>query len=132
MTDGEAIVTTQLAEDEVVSSITSEVVGTTPDEIAGPWVRVTLMDDYATDGRAVDHLTHATLQIDCFAGTAGSQEAASDLSMAVVSALRALPDSEAYEGVVTAVETRRRRMDDLDFTPPMTRYIVTADVWSHP
>lgn len=131
MVDTEAIVIDQLVNDDDVTAVTTEVLARTPDNVRRPWARVTLTDEYATDGRAVRHLVNCSIQIDCFAGTEGTQEEAFDLAAAVREVVEALPEAELEGAVVTATITRKQRMDDATFTPPMPRYIVGAEVWVH-
>jgi hypothetical protein len=130
--DPEQIVIAYLLADDTVNGITEEIVGRSPAKTDRSWARVWLLDDPSVD-RNVDWLIKASLQIDCFSGTKGSQGDASQLSNAIREAIAAMPDADLRDAAVTSATSRRRRADDdKSFGKPMARYIITTVLHLHP
>lgn len=131
--DVERIVSDALRADPAVAAIVGRrVVGKTPADTRQPWVRVTALDDAATDPDT-EHLLGVLLQLDCYAGEDGGQPEAAALSRAVRYALRDLPHSEAAGAVVTAVRNQRgARIPDTTEEPARERWIREAVVYIHP
>ncbi len=104
----------------------------TPDSLAGPWVRVTLLDDSATDGGITDHHVEGLLQLDVYAGEANNSAVeANALSGLVREALRVMKDADHSDVVVTGAMSSRAYMPDDDLGEPvLERYIVSSTVWA--
>jgi hypothetical protein len=134
--DAEQIITAHLKADADVVAITDRIKGQTPSTLAEPWVRITLLDDSATDGGVTDHAIAAFVQIDCFAGTAAantaeSQRRASLLSRTVRESLRTanlLPHDGA---AISGADLHRAHQLDPDHEPAMHYYSITGTVWMH-
>lgn len=129
--DAEAVVIAGLAADERVTDITTRIAGSRPGTLKLPWVRVTLHDDASTDGGVVDHHIAAYMDIECWAGTEGTEVLASDLSRAVRAALHDFSERDDLPAIVTGARSSRRKAHDASTSPPGFRYIVTATVWMH-
>lgn len=131
MVDAEKALTGYLKTYPGVAAVAARVLGQTPDDLGPPWVRITLIDDPATDGGIVDYHIEALLQFDCYAGKAlNTQGAASDLSLAVREALRVANTASIDGAVVTGAQSTRFHQPDDDLgEPALERYVVTSTVW---
>lgn len=104
-----------------------------PDSLNGPWVRVTLLDDQATDGGITDHHVEAFLQLDCYAGKANNSAVeAGALATLVREALRVMKDADLEDVVVTGARSSRAYEPDTSLgEPALERYVLSATVWMH-
>jgi hypothetical protein len=116
-----------------IVSLGARVLGQTPPALGLPWIRVTLIDDPATDGGIADHHVEAFMQFDCYAGkTTNTQKLASDLSLAVREALRVANAATIEGAVVTGARSTRFHQPDDDLgEPALERYVVSSTVWMH-
>lgn len=126
MLDVEKIIGDYLRENMAV-----RVVATSPSAIEDPWVRITLIDDLATDGGAVNRSIESFLQIDCFAGRDGDKALARGLADDVRSLLRVAHTESFDSAVVSGAQTRISYQPDTKIEPEMPRYAVSASVWMH-
>lgn len=125
--DAEALVTAYLKAQTGV-----RVVGRTPTDTKTPWVRVTLLDDPSTDGGVAERAFECYLQLDCCAGTNGSQQTAHDTYAAIRTALADIHNHTHALGVVTgAPKIRGSRQPDEAYEPAMERYVISATIWMH-
>lgn len=115
------------------TNLDERVVGTTPQNIHDPWVRLTLIDDPSIHGGIVDKAIEALVQIDCFAGKGGTQADAKDLSLEVRSLLHATNENpvSAGGGWIYGARVSFARQPDQSFERAMERYVATATVWMH-
>ena len=134
--DAEKIVGAILRAAPAVSATGARIVGRTPEDTRGPWVRIQQLDAIGTD--APDHLIEFYLQLDCYAGElgiSGSQAAQANLLARTVRGELDRVDREGYSdsgAVVTGVSFNSGpRAPDDDFTPARERFICTARVWMH-
>lgn len=131
--DIEAIVTAYLAADPGVSTITEDILDTTPDSTASPWVRITQLDASPFPGDVADHAIEGYLQFDCYAGSGdeGHAEAAA-LYRAVRAALRDIHLASHTGAVVNGARIRgAARIPDIDLEPARERFVLTASVYHH-
>ena len=122
--DSEKVITAYLN-----ANLSERVTGETPSNIEDPWVRVTLIDDEATDGGIANRAFACYFQIDCFAGRLGSQSTARTLATAVRNYLADAHLTTHSGAVVLGAQTRVSRQPDTSTEPEMQRYVVTATVW---
>ncbi len=117
---------------DAVEKAGARVLTGTPSSRSAPWIRVTLLDDPATDGGIADHHIEAFMQIDVFAGEAKNIIATvDDLSIAVREALRVMNQAEHDGAVVTGAQSSRTHMPDTDEEPAMERFQISATIWMH-
>jgi hypothetical protein len=104
----------------------------TPSSLNAPWVRVTLINDPATDGGITDHHVEALLQLEVYAGKANNSTVeANALSNLVREAIRVMQDADHADVVVTGAMSSRAYMpDDTVGEPVLERYTVSSTVWA--
>ena len=126
----EEVITELLKADDAVAAITTRIRPKTPKTLDEPWVRLTLLDDPPTDGGITNHHIEAYVDLECFAGEAGNQSTADNLSRAVIDALWTGHQQDLESGVITGpARWRRSRRPDQQHEPAMERYVVSATVW---
>lgn len=107
----------------------TRVAGESPASVEDSWVRVTLIDDAATDGGRANRHFACYVQIDCFAGRSGTQATARALAVEVRNHLAVMHEQALDDVVVSGAETRMSRQPDTSFEPEMQCYSVTGTVW---
>ena len=132
--DLEQIVVAHLRATSAVTALTSNVGTRTPPSTDLPWVKASLIHAQPDPSSPALHFASVLVQLDCYGGANRelAQGQASTLARTVQAALNDMPGSHTG-AVVTAVKTSGpRRIPDVDMKPARERYIVTADVSTHP
>lgn len=126
--DSERLVGQYLRQHPDMVALSARVVGRTPSDTRGAWLRVTQLD--ARDvSSGIDHLISFLLQIDAYAGGQGEVWT---LARTAREALRGMPGVRDG-GTVTAVTfAGMARIPDTDFDPARERVSMTIDVHVHP
>lgn len=131
--DIEIVVAAHLRATTAVMLLTQRIGTRTPPDVAGQFVKVTLIDDEQAPNSPALHLVSALVQIDCY-GSSNRDSAhaeASLLARTVREAIVAMPQATHTGCVVTAARTSSRRLTDTDLDPARERYIVTCDLTLH-
>lgn len=112
--------------------VDAQVVGRTPEDTDGAWVRLTQLD--ARDsGHGLDWTVAYLLQLDIYAGARNRQGDASALARAARERLRGMPQATIAGAVVARVRfVSMPRIPDRDFRPARERFVLTALVSMHP
>lgn len=127
MIDAERLAVAWLAADPDVGARVSTL---HPSSLEEPWVLVRLIDDRPDPSTSALAVGTAYLQVDCYAGTGGSQATARDLARAARARLHAM-DGAHDQGVVYAVTGLSiRPQPDTDMNPAGERFIVEAQVYA--
>lgn len=132
--DIEIVVAAHLRATTAVMLLTQRIGTRTPPNIAGQFVKVTLIDDEQAANSPALHLVHALVQIDCY-GSSNRDSAhaeASLLARTVREAIVAMPQATHTGCVVTATRASSRRLPDTELDPARERYIVTCNLTLHP
>lgn len=133
MIDAEFLVGKYLA-----AQLDARVVGRTPEDTSGAWIKLTQLDARAVDSHRSDHLVDYLLQFEVYAG---SQRDVHSLANATRAALAVLPgprtatrsdDTEEAAVVTGVIFSGMPRLPDTDFKPARERVILTASVFAHP
>lgn len=112
-----------------VVALGTRLVGRTPKDTGGPWVRVTQLDA-RQQSRPTDHLTGFMIQFDVYAG---NQETVWTHARTIRAALADMLDAAHSGATVTGVNfLGMLRNPDLDFDPARERVILTAEIFAHP
>lgn len=130
----EKIVTAYLRDDNAVAALVERrIVAKTPDSLAEPWVRLTLLADPQDFRSQHDHLREFYLQLDCYAGATGGQPEALSLYEAVRAAILAIHTGDHTGATISAGRINGgARIPDTDLEPARERFVVTATVYAHP
>lgn len=131
--DIEVVVVQHLRNTQSVIDLTTRIGTRTPENLAGQFVKVTLIDDVQAANVPALHLVKPLVQVDCY-GSSNRDSAhaeASLLARTIREALVAMPDATHTGCVVTAARTSSRRLPDTDLDPARERYIVTCDLTLH-
>lgn len=131
--DIEIVVAAHLRATTAVMLLTQRIGTRTPPDVAGQFVKVTLIDDEQAPNSPALHLVSALVQIDCY-GSSNRDSAhaeASLLARTVREAIVAMPQATHTGCVVTAARTSSRRLTDTDLDPARERYVVTCDLTLH-
>jgi Protein of unknown function (DUF3168) len=109
------------------------IVGTTPNDISTPWVRLTQLDARNEATSRPERLIEFVVQLDCFAGEPkeGAQAEASELAREVRATLA---EMEGVYGGVTVTDVRfsgMPRIPDTTKEPARERFVLTAHVYAH-
>lgn len=129
--DAEAVITAYLKTYAPLANLNTRISGSTPDSLGAPWVRVTLIDDPATDGGITDRHIAAFVQLDCYAGkTTNTQGRAKTVSQHVREALRVMNKATLPHAVVTGAQTSGGRFPDTELgEPALERFVLQSTVW---
>lgn len=128
--DAERIVGAYLrAHADVIAAGGQRVVGRTPEDTAGPWTRLTLIDP--TDvGEGLEYLIDYLLQLDVYAPDTAKVW---QIALTTRAALKALEGTTLAGTVVSRVRfPGMLRAPDDTFEPARERVILTASVRLHP
>lgn len=113
--------------DAITDLVGDRVFTVIPSDPVFPLVRITLVDERQV--YQPRHLTSTLLQIDVYGGPKAEARAAAD---AVADSLADdFPGSHDL-GVVTAAQCSLRYLPDTTYQPAKPRYVVSADIFSHP
>lgn len=132
--DIEIVVVAHLRATTAVMVLTQRIGTRTPPDVAGQFVKVTLIDDEQAPNVPALHLVSALVQIDCY-GSSNRDSAhaeASLLARTIREAIVAMPAATHTGCVVTAARANSRRLPDTSLDPARERYVITCDLTLHP
>lgn len=133
--DIEKIVGAYLRDHDDIAALGAQVVGQTPRDTSGSWVRLTLLA--APDNSSgAEHLIGFLVQLDCYSSEAGidgsQQKEASVLGRTVRAALKAMQGTTRDDAVITGVQfPGMLRLLDQDLESARERIVLTATIWAH-
>lgn len=132
--DIEILVVQHLRNTAAVTALTTRIGTKSPSNLAGQFVKVTVLDDQQTAGSKALHLVDCLVQIDCY-GSSNHDSAhaeASLLARTVREAVVAMPAAAHTGAVVTSARASQRHLPDTELDPARERYIVTGTLSLHP
>lgn len=133
--DIEKLLHAYLRDHDDIVALSAEVVGQTPGDTDGSWVRLTLLA--APDNSSgIEHLIGFLVQLDCYSSHAGldgsPQKEASVLGRTVRAVLKDLQGTTLDGVVITDVGfPGMLRLPDQDFEPARERIVLTATIRAH-
>jgi hypothetical protein len=130
MPDVEAVIGDYLRD---LDEVGAQVVGHQPSKTTEPWIRLTVIDARTLTGSTTEYAYDCYVQLDCFAGS-GGQEEASLLARRARAALASLTEpGTVLEGVTVngVAFTTFARQPDTAFEPAKERYVVAAEISLH-